>query len=93
MIHAAITAIFCIAVFFLKFPDLLYFLPAAFYLGREITQAEYRYIEEFCDRKRSRMPWYAVIVPEAWTVKGIFDWVLPLAVSLIFYFASNLIFL
>jgi hypothetical protein len=93
MVHAAITIIFCVIIFFLKLPATLYFLPAVFYLGREIAQAEYRYIEEYCDHKRKNMPWYAIFLPKAWTLKGILDWVLPLVVSTIFYLSNTLIFL
>ena len=93
MIHAVITIIFCVVIFFLKIPSILFFLPAAFYLGREIAQAEYRYIEEYCERKRKKMPWYAIFLSKAWTLKGILDWILPLLVSIVFYVVSILIFL
>jgi len=93
MTHGAITVIFCTLLFFLKLSATLFFLPAAFYLGREITQAEYRYIEKYCDHKRKNMPWYAIFLPKAWTVKGIFDWLIPLIISSAFYLASILFFL
>jgi len=94
MIHALITAIVCLIIFIFKLPATLFFLPAAFYLGREIAQAEYRYIEKYCDHKRANMPWYAIFLPKAWTVKGMFDWILPLVVSTIFYIlTTTLIFL
>ncbi len=86
MIHALITLIICLYIFYFQFPLMLVFLPAAFYLGREIAQAEYRYVEWFCCGKYSRMPWYAIFVPKAWTIKEILDWLLPLAVSACFYF-------
>lgn len=85
MIHGVITVIFCAILFLLKLPAALFFLPAAFYLGREIAQAEYRYIEQYCDRKRKNMPWYAIFLPKAWTVKGITDWLIPLVLSFIFF--------
>lgn len=97
MIHALITFIVCVpialATYFLKLPvALLYFLPAIFYLGREFTQAEYRYIEQYCNRKRANMPWYAPFTKKAWTLKGMFDWILPLVVSVVCFVITILIF-
>ena len=49
----------------------------AFFLGREITQAEYRNIEHNYGGKRANMPWYGGFEPKAWTTKGMLDWILP----------------
>ncbi len=95
MIHGFITIIFCAIIFILKLPFILFFLPPAFYLGREIAQAEYRYIEYYCNNKRSKMPWYAIFLSKSWTIKGILDWVIPLIVSSWLYIclSSIMIFL
>jgi len=50
---------------------------AAFFIGREITQAEYRNIEHNYGGKRANMPWYGGFQPKAWTIKGLLDWILP----------------
>ena len=50
---------------------------SAFFIGREITQAEYRNIEHNYGRKRANMPWYGGFEPKAWTVKGLLDCILP----------------
>ena len=50
---------------------------SAFYIGREITQAEYRVIEQFYDGKRANMPWYGGFEPRAWALKSLLDWILP----------------
>jgi hypothetical protein len=53
---------------------------AAFYLGREHAQAEYRWIKEFGDGKRSNMPAWGGFDPRVWSndVASWLDWVLPL---------------
>ena len=56
---------------------------SAFYIGREITQAEYRVIEQFYDGKRANMPWYGGFEPRAWELKSLLDWILPTVVCLI----------
>lgn len=83
MIHAAITAGICALCLILKFPWALFLLPAAFYAGREIAQAEDRYIDSH-GGKRDKCPWYCGIKKDAWTTKGILDCVLPLVVSVVF---------
>ena len=45
MVHALLSLVFCIPAALLGAPWPLLFWPAAFYLGREVAQAEYRYIE------------------------------------------------
>ena len=80
MIHALISAITCLVMALMGLPPALCLTPAAFYMGREFTQAEYRYIAAYCNGKRENMPWNAGILPAAWTVKGVLDWVLPLLV-------------
>ena len=80
MIHALISVVTCLVMALLGLPAVLCLTPAAFYMGREFTQAEYRYIAAYCNGKRENMPWNAGILPAAWTVKGMLDWVLPLAV-------------
>jgi hypothetical protein len=50
---------------------------SAFFIGREITQAEYRNIEHNYGGKRANMPWYGGFQKQAWTAKGLLDWILP----------------
>lgn len=54
---------------------------ASFFLGREVAQAEYRYIEKY-GGKRDAVPWWCALYPEAWTVKAVLDWVGPLVVAI-----------
>ena len=60
---------------------------AAFFIGREITQAEYRNIKHFYGNKRENMPWYGVFQKQAWTAKGLLDWILPTALTIALAFA------
>lgn len=50
---------------------------SAFFIAREITQAEYRNIAANYGGKRINMPWYGGFEPKAWTTKGMLDWILP----------------
>lgn len=50
---------------------------SAFYIGREITQAEYRAIEHTYGGIRANMPWYGGFMPSAWTLKSLLDCMLP----------------
>lgn len=58
---------------------------SAFYIGREITQAEYRVIEQFYDGKRANMPWYGGFETRAWTLKSLLDWIFP--TTIVFFIA------
>lgn len=55
---------------------------AAFFLGREHAQAEYRVIQKFYEGKRSNMPWYGGFEPRGWDRKSMLDWVLPTTVTI-----------
>ena len=57
-------------------------ITVGFYFGRELAQAEYRYIEKYSG-KRSNCPWYCGFYKEAWTLKGLLDWILPLTIVII----------
>lgn len=53
---------------------------AAFYAGRELAQAEYRYIEAH-GGKRYDCSWFCGFLPDAWTEKSVLDWLLPVGVA------------
>ena len=76
MIHAILSAITCAILIVCGLNWTSCFWPAAFYLGREIAQSEYRYIQSH-GGKRANCPWYCGFLPEAWTVKSVVDCVLP----------------
>lgn len=56
---------------------------SSFFLGRELTQAEYRVIQQHYGGKRAQMPWYGAAEPRAWTRKGLMDWILPTAATVV----------
>jgi len=81
MTHALITSAWCLACIALGLPWPCLFWAPAFYLGREVAQAEYRYIEAH-GGQRAACPWWCGFAPSAWTAKAMTDWLLPLAASL-----------
>lgn len=51
---------------------------AAFFVGREVTQAEYRWIETFGQGRRANMPWWGPFDRRVWTKADQWmDWVAP----------------
>ena len=79
-VHALATAIAQIIVWYF-FGDAVVggALGVAYYLGREMSQAEYRAIGT---GKREDMDWYAAYDPKNWTTKGALDVLVPLAVCI-----------
>lgn len=81
MTHAAVTALWCIACIALGLPWPVLFWPSAFYVGREEAQAEQRYIDTHGGH-RDKCSWYCGLLPQSWTLKGLLDFLLPLAISI-----------
>jgi hypothetical protein len=64
----------------------------AFYMGREVSQAEYRNIKNNYGGKRENMPWWGGLQRRAWTTKGLLDWILPsVAVLACAFFAEYIL--
>ena len=61
------------------------FAAAAWAIAREITQAEYRWIERFGSGRRANMPWWGGLDPKVWTETDPWlDWLVPcMAVTLV----------
>lgn len=52
---------------------------SGYFIGREVAQAEYRWIEQFGEGLRANMPWNAVFDPRVWqTPDQTADWLGPL---------------
>ena len=51
-------------------------LTVAYWLGREMAQAEERYMSMH-RTNRAGSPWWMAFKREAWTAKGLLDWALP----------------
>ena len=57
-------------------------IGSAFYIGREIAQAEYRIIEKHYNRKRATAPWWCGFDSRAWNFTSLMGWASPaIAVS------------
>jgi len=57
-------------------------LPSAYFIGREIAQAEYRWIERHGGGLRANMPWWGPLDPSVWTTLDQWvDWLGPLAAT------------
>ena len=49
----------------------------AWSISREITQAEYRWIEQFGGGLRANMPWWGGFDPGVWHGDAMLDWAVP----------------
>lgn len=51
---------------------------SAWAISREVTQAEYRWIEQFGAGRRANMPWWGGVDPAVWErVDPWLDWIVP----------------
>ena len=89
MYHFIISLIFATTCLVCHLPESMFYYPAFFYIGREIAQAEYRYIE-FHGNIRSKCPWYCGFIPSAWTWKGLFDWMLAVFAGIVIHIIKYL---
>ena len=59
-------------------------LASAYFLGREIAQAEYRWIELYGGGLRSNMPWWGPLDLRVWTTLDQWlDWIGPLVATVL----------
>ena len=58
-------------------------LPSGYFLGREIAQAEYRWIEQFGEGLRANLPWWGALDGRVWPRPDqTADWLLPILVTM-----------
>lgn len=61
----------------------MWFIGGAFgciwFIAREHTQAEYRWIAMFGNGKRTNMPWWGGFYWRAWNTASLLDWLVPVA--------------
>lgn len=58
-------------------------LGSAYFIGREVAQAEYRWIEQFGGGRRANMPWWGRFDRRVWPkVDQWFDWIGPVAATI-----------
>lgn len=67
-------------VSYFMFEDVLIagLVGSTFFLAREHTQAEYRWIAKYGQGKRMNMPWYGGFDPKVWDVGSLLDAIIPL---------------
>ena len=52
-------------------------LGCLWFVAREHTQAEYRWIAKLGKGKRASMPWWGGFDPRAWDAASVLDWLVP----------------
>ncbi|CAK0682456.1 TPA: hypothetical protein ACGAFX_004149 [Escherichia coli] len=60
-----------------------------FFIAREHTQAEYRWIEMFGHCKRINMPWWGGFDPRVWDVASLIDFAVPVVACLLVWLLVN----
>ncbi|HCP0719288.1 TPA: hypothetical protein OCO68_003693 [Escherichia coli] len=60
-----------------------------FFIAREHTQAEYRWIEMFGHGKRMNMPWWGGFDPRVWDVASLMDFSVPVVACLLVWLLVN----
>lgn len=60
-------------------------LGCVWFIAREHTQAEYRWIAKFGYGKRANMPWWGGFDPVVWDVGSLLDWLVPVVACLALY--------
>ena len=55
----------------------------AFFIGRELAQAEYRWIETYGLGRRANMPWWGRFDKRVWNLHSMTDWLLPIIFTLV----------
>ena len=64
-------------------------LGCLWFIAREHTQAEYRWIAEFGNGKRANMPWWGGFDPRSWDTASMLDWLVPVVVCLLVYLVAG----
>ncbi|MFM1649102.1 hypothetical protein ACJ5N2_14600 [Aeromonas salmonicida] len=64
-------------------------LGCLWFIAREHTQAEYRWIELFGHGKRANMPWWGGFDWRVWDVASLLDWLVPVVVCITVYWVAK----
>lgn len=65
-------------------------LGCLWFIAREHTQAEYRWIAQFGAGKRANMPWWGGFDWRAWNLPSLLDWLVPVLACAGLYFVTTL---
>ena len=60
------------------------------FIAREHTQAEYRWIAQLGAGKRANMPWWGGFDWRAWNLPSLLDWLVPVLTCSVVYLVSTL---
>lgn len=60
------------------------------FIAREHTQAEYRWIAQLGGGKRANMPWWGGFSWRAWNMPSLLDWLVPVLACAAVYFVTTL---
>lgn len=63
-------------------------LGCLWFIAREHTQAEYRWIAQLGNGKRASMPWWGGFDLRVWNTASILDWLVPVTACLAAYLIS-----
>lgn len=61
------------------------------FIAREHTQAEYRWIASFGNGKRINMPWWGGFDWRAWNMASLLDWIVPVITCVFVYLIAKFI--
>jgi hypothetical protein len=65
-------------------------LASGYFLGREVAQAEYRWIEQFGEGLRANLPWWGALDSQVWVKPDqTADWLGPILVTSAVAFAVH----
>ncbi len=65
-------------------------IGCAWFIAREHTQAEYRWIAQLGGGRRANMPWWGGFDWRAWNLSSLLDWLVPILACVVVYFVSTL---
>ncbi|MCZ7839337.1 hypothetical protein LRB91_10950 [Leclercia adecarboxylata] len=59
------------------------------FIAREHTQAEYRWIAQFGAGKRANMPWWGGFTWRVWNMPSLLDWLVPVLACAVVYLLTD----
>lgn len=84
--HAITVIIAAMIGFLVGYPFFASLLATSFFIGRELTQAEYKWIERYGNGRRANMPWWGALDHRVWDFHSWFwNLTLPILVTAIIF--------
>lgn len=88
--HAiAATALQCLVGFTTGMWGMGGVIGSLWFIAREHTQAEYRWIAQHGAGKRANMPWWGGFDSRAWNLASLLDWLVPALACTAVYLAAT----